>query len=366
MARASGMAAALGCSAPPNLRAELHEYRRGGMIYRRLGRTDLFVSLLGFGSHTDQRYQVRADWGSRLNEEGQARRDRQISRAVDLGVNMIDVYQDCGQWEPMARLVKGRREKFVLSLKKEYPGPTADIIDNGARLFGHMDLFRFVIYDTGGLVQKTIEKWDVVRKGKAAGKIRAIGIATHDPDTMVRALRELEGLDFIFFPYNFIHDRVAYGEFLPLAAQRGLGLLAMKPLGTGSITRLDPRRPRPDAKPEGDSLSVTLRNLREQTPSLAQAVERLTRELDRGAEETLAQAALRYVFSKPFLTCALPGMWMDEEVEENYQALSAFASGPTATAPSLAAAAGVASALGESWLPQHYRWLDRKWKTFRA
>ena len=31
----------------------------------------------------------------------------------------------------MSRLVKGRRDKFVLSLKKELPGPTADIIDNG-------------------------------------------------------------------------------------------------------------------------------------------------------------------------------------------------------------------------------------------
>ena len=31
----------------------VHEFRRGGMVYRQLGRSDLYVSLLSFGSHTD-------------------------------------------------------------------------------------------------------------------------------------------------------------------------------------------------------------------------------------------------------------------------------------------------------------------------
>ena len=29
----------------------IREYRRGGMLYRRLGKTDLFVSTLSFGSY---------------------------------------------------------------------------------------------------------------------------------------------------------------------------------------------------------------------------------------------------------------------------------------------------------------------------
>ena len=353
---------ALGAAACLPGKAEVREYRRGGMVYRRLGRTGVFVSLLGYGSHTDYRYRLRAPWGSVLNEEGQRRRDRQISRAIDLGVSMIDVYQDCGQWEPMAQLARGRRDRLVLSLKKEFPGPTADVIDNGCRLFGYMDLFRFVIYDTKELTQRTIERWDVVRKAKEAGKIRAIGIATHDPDIMVRAIRELEGLDFIFFPYNFIHDRVAYSEFLPLAVKHEIGLLAMKPLGTGSITKLDSRRPRPDAKPEGETLALNLGNLRERTPMLAEAVTALTQELDRAPEETLAQAALRFLFSKPYLTCALPGMWLDEEVEENYLALATYASGRAASTGVIKAASAVASAAGPSWLPAEYRWLDRRWR----
>lgn len=359
-------AAALGLGAHylPALSAnDVREYRRGGMVYRRLGKSDIDVSLLGFGSHTDRLYRVRAPWGSQLTEEGQARRDRRIVKAMDLGINLFDVYASAGQWEPMARLVKGRRDKVVLSLKKELPGPTADIIDDGARLFGYMDLFRFVVYDEGKLAHETLEKWDVLRKGKEAGKIRAIGIATHDPAIMLVCLRELEGLDFMLFPYNFIHSRVAYMDFLPAAIEQNIGLLAMKPLGAGSITTLDSRRPRKDAKPESDRLLLNLRNLHERTPLLEEAVRKLTEELDRGPEETLAQSALRYLFSKPFLTCALPGMWLEEELEENYRALAAYASGKRAHSPTWEAAARVADMTRQAWLPKRYRWLDQKWKT---
>jgi hypothetical protein len=40
-------------SAPPR------EYERGGMVYRRLGRTGMDISLLSFGSHTDPVDRVR-------------------------------------------------------------------------------------------------------------------------------------------------------------------------------------------------------------------------------------------------------------------------------------------------------------------
>jgi aryl-alcohol dehydrogenase-like predicted oxidoreductase len=338
------------------------EFQRGGMVYRRLGSTDLHVSLLGFGSHIERDYRVRAPWGSQLNQEGQARRDRRIARAMDLGVNFFDVYANSGQWEPMARMVKGRRDKAVLSLKKELPLPTADIIDDGARLFGYMDLFRFVIYDEAELTPETLERWDVLRKGKAAGKIRAIGIATHDPAAMLRAMRALEGLDFIFFPFNFIHSRVAYSDFLPEAVKRNIGLLCMKPLGSGSITVLDPRRPRKDARPEGSRLSADLGPGRSRSPLLQAAVEKLLSELDRAPDETLAQASLRFVFSKPYLSSVLPGMWLDEELEENYVALTAYASGREIPAGPLRAAAAVAELTRQAWLPSRYRWLDQKWK----
>ena len=87
------------------------------MVYRQLGNSDLHVSLLSFGSHCDPAYKVKAKHGRVLNSEGQERRDRQLARSFDLGVNMVDNYENNGQWEPLARLVKaapGQGARFDL------------------------------------------------------------------------------------------------------------------------------------------------------------------------------------------------------------------------------------------------------------
>jgi len=53
----------------------VRQYRRGGRVYRRLGQTDMDVSLLSFGSHTDSadRRPTGPD-KTVLTAEGQARR----------------------------------------------------------------------------------------------------------------------------------------------------------------------------------------------------------------------------------------------------------------------------------------------------
>ena len=68
------------------------EFRRGRMIYRPLGNTGMNVSLLSFGSHADHAYKVKGKLGDVLNEEGQARRNRHLTKAFDLGLNFTDVY----------------------------------------------------------------------------------------------------------------------------------------------------------------------------------------------------------------------------------------------------------------------------------
>ena len=129
------------CGATSLAAPAVAEYRRRGMTYRRLGQTDLQLSLLSFGSHTDPADRRRAGPGkTMLTPEGQARRDRMIARALDLGVNLLDVYDSEGQWEPAARLVKPKRDQVLISLAHEC---TPREIDRACRLFGHVDLYRF-------------------------------------------------------------------------------------------------------------------------------------------------------------------------------------------------------------------------------
>jgi aryl-alcohol dehydrogenase-like predicted oxidoreductase len=333
--------------------APVVEYRRGGMVYRKLGRTGLDVSLLSFGSHTDPKDRVTAGSAKTvLTEAGQARRDRILSRAFDFGVNLLDVYASEGQWEPAARMVRGRRDKVLVSLAHEI---TPQEVDRAAKMFGHVDLYRFHAPDMG---DEVLHNWDTLRKAKEAGKVRAIGIATHIESTMSRALDELDDLDFIYFPYNFIHARADYGSFLPRAVAKQVGLIAMKPLASGSIMRLDPRA-RPGAAPEFEQLQLWQSHNR---PILPAAVAELTKSLDRMADETLCMAAMRFVYAKPFISTAIAGMFEMPLLEDNYKALERYRESRPAETAALDHARQLARACEDEWLPRDYRWLEKQWR----
>jgi len=328
------------------------EYRRAGMTYRRLGRTDLYPSLLSFGSHTDPADRVKAPNGTVLTPQGQARRDRIVARAFDLGVNLLDVYASEGQWEPAARMVKGRRNKILISVANDV---SLREVDRACGMFGHVDLYRF---HTAAIDQKALEDWDVLRKAKEAGKIRAIGIATHIERTMLEAITELEGIDYLFFPYNFIHARADYSAFLPEAQRRGTGLIAMKPLASGSIMKLDPMA-RPGAKPEFGELQLWQTNNR---PILPAAVAELTKSLARLPDETLCMAAMRFVYSRPFVSAAITGMFEERLLEDNYRAMARFEEMSRDEHAALKAAERLSQLLEARWLPADYRWLEEQWR----
>ena len=350
----AGLLAGRALAATGDLQAPgLREYRRGGMVYRRLGQTDMDVSLLSFGSHTDPADRLPAGQDKTiLNPAGQARRDRIIAHAFDLGVNLLDVYASEGQWEPAAQMVRGRRDKILISLAHEI---TPKDIDQAAKFFGHVDLYRFCAQQ---IDQSALENWDLLRKAKEAGKIRAIGISVHIERTMNMALDELEGIDFIIFPYNFIHARADYGEFLPRAIRKGVGLIAMKPLASGSIMGLDPRA-RAGAKPEFETLQLWQTQNR---PILPAAVAQLTASLSRMPDETLCMAAMRFAYSRPFLSAALTGMFEDRLLADNYKALTRYSEMRPEEQSALGAAKQLAALHGASWLRPEYRWLEEQWR----
>jgi aryl-alcohol dehydrogenase-like predicted oxidoreductase len=322
------------------------------MVYRRLGKTEMDVSLLAFGSHTDPADRLPAGPDKTvLTAQGQARRDRIIAHAFDLGVNLLDVYATEGQWEPAAKLVRGRRDKFLISLAHDI---TPKDIDQAARFFEYVDLYRFCAQE---IDQPTLENWDLLRKAKEAGKIRAIGISTHVERTMTMALDELEGIDFLIFPYNFIHARADYSQFLPRALRQGIGLIAMKPLASGSIMKLDPRA-RPGAKPEFDDLQLWQRGNK---PVLPAAVAELTESLNRLPDETLCMAAMRFVYSRLFLATAVTGMFEDRLLEDNYKALTRYSEMRPEEQTALGRARQLASLCGTNWLRPDYRWLEEQW-----
>jgi aryl-alcohol dehydrogenase-like predicted oxidoreductase len=357
-----GTALALGAASSPSWAAveapPVAEFRRGGMVYRRLGQTDMYPSLLSFGSHTDHAYWIKTSWGTMLSEEGQKRRDRHILHGLDLGVNLFDLYEHEGQWEPVKRVLGSNRSRVLLSACRDFNEYVGDSIDRACRLFGHVDLYRLHGSDFENIDGRMLADWDVLRRAKEAGKVRALGISVHNEEILMQALAQLEGIDYVFFPYNFIYARADFSRFIPAARAQGVGLIAMKPVALGSIVNLDPRARKGGPRPENEQWT----NIGSQSNVIAPAVvAAMTKVLNRLPDESLCQAAIRFVYAKKFLTCTLAGMWDDQWIDENYAALTRYEEMGREETAALEMAAKVARRIGPAFLPPDYRWLGARW-----
>jgi diketogulonate reductase-like aldo/keto reductase len=129
-----------------------------------------------------------------------------------------------------------------------------------------------------------------LRAWKEEGRIRYLGI-THYSSSAYADLEKImraETLDFVQLNYS-LDEREAEQRLLPLAAERGIAILANLPFGQGRLFK-------------------TLRG---------KAVPQWLR--DAGCE-TWSQALLKFTLSHPAVTCIIPGTGNPEHMAENCRA----------------------------------------------
>jgi aryl-alcohol dehydrogenase-like predicted oxidoreductase len=295
---------------------------QGTMPSSELGKTGIKLSKLGFGSHMSPDILKFTD-----------EREKIIHEAYDLGVRLFDVYdveQSCFQYEPMGRYLKPMINDVVISISfSPYEGRTAEQeLERDLKLFGrdHIDL-----------VRKWVESPDdptfvTLLKAKEQGKIRALGMMIHDVSHLDKALATGVPLDYVLLPYNFYHNICWYGEkpddFNPLVKtirDKGMGLLTMKPFA-------------------GDFLVTPFVNI--------------AKEMNPGKEVSFPKAAIRWILNSGINADAtLTGMYTLSHVYENVAAYydSAISKEERDLLDRLREAAETSS---QSWLPDHYKWLD--------
>ncbi len=128
---------------------------------------------------------------------------------------------------------------------------------------------------------ETLKEW------KAAGRIRYIGITTSHGrrhEMLEQALKE-EDFDFVQFSYNVV-DREAEQRLLPLAAERGIAVIANRPFQRGGLFDLVENKPLPAWAAECDCANW-------------------------------AQLFLKFVVSHPAVTCAIPATSQVAHMQEN-------------------------------------------------
>lgn len=196
------------------------------MEYRRLGRTELQVSVLGVGC--GYLSVVEGDEGIRL-----------LERAFELGINYFDGRYGDSNFK-LRPLLARQRDQCVIVTK------TAETTAEGAlRRVGedldeletdYIDVFLLRTY-TREMLQRHLAPGGSIeglRRARETGKIRFIGISGHGDLTVLAQGIETGLVDVVLFPLNIVR-REALELLIPVAQAQDVGLAVMKPVSTGVI-----------------------------------------------------------------------------------------------------------------------------------
>ena len=193
-----------------------------------LGSTGLMVSEVAFGGIPIQR----------LSDDGAV---QVVQQCLDMGVNFLDTAHGYGPSEErIGRAIAGRREGLVLASK--CPGRTVDMFQEQLALsmerlgVAHIDLYQFHGVSNREAYEQIAAPGGALEAAQEAvedGRIGHIGLTSHKLDIAVLAAGS--GLfESIMFPFNYITSEPAE-ELIPLCRERGVGFIAMKPMGGGLL-----------------------------------------------------------------------------------------------------------------------------------
>ncbi|HEX9799134.1 MAG TPA: aldo/keto reductase [Thermoanaerobaculia bacterium] len=217
---------------------------RGGMRYRRLGRTGLEVSEIGFGSVPLDDPEV-------------------LLYAAELGVNYVDTspcYRGGRCEEAIGRALERARDRFVVTTKwcpHHFGRPARkqvflDLLDGSLRRLrtDHVDIVlnHEVGRSSDGLGYARLENPEMLaafETARRAGKVRFLGASGHDGDLMDVMTRAVDSgnFDVLLCRYSFL-DYPDQQKLIDRAHAAGVGFVAMKTLAGAKGAELDRFRSR--------------------------------------------------------------------------------------------------------------------------
>ena len=219
------------------------------MEYRRLGKTDISLSALGFGT-----MRLPTIDGV-FNQVDIPKAKELVRKAIDSGVNYVDTaypYHGNGFSESAVKeiLADGYRDKVYLGDKlsvwfcESYEDCEAFFEGQLERCgTDHFDLY--VLHSLAGDLWEKAKKLDVFRlfeQKKKEGKIKYLGFSFHDSYELFQEIADYYPWDFCILQYNFMDtDHQAGERGLRYAAQKGMGVLIMEPLKGGQLANETPK-----------------------------------------------------------------------------------------------------------------------------
>ena len=167
--------------------------------------------------------------------------DRVLEKAIAAGINLFDTARGYSDSESKFGRVLPRYRGRVLIASKSFSRGAADIlldIDTSLRNLrsDHIDIYQCHNVASEADLEKVLAPDGAVAgmlKAQAQGKIGHIGLSGHKPRILAMALERF-AFATIQVPANFMETE-SMRELIPSAHRRGVGVIAMKPMGGGNI-----------------------------------------------------------------------------------------------------------------------------------
>lgn len=201
------------------------------MQYRRLGKTEWSVSLVGMGGIPIQNISF---------EEA----EKVLHAALEAGINFFDTaraYTDSE--EKMGRVFGSYRERQKVYIATKSPALTKEGILEDIELslknlqVDYIDLYQLHNVKEQEALDKVLGPQGAVEgllEAQKKGLIKHLGITGHVPEILIKALKT--GLFYtVQFPFNAVETE-ALKELLPLAQELDVGTIVMKPLAGGALS----------------------------------------------------------------------------------------------------------------------------------
>lgn len=293
------------------------------MQYRRLGKTELKVSVVGVGT-----WQFGGEWG---HDYTQTEVDQVLSAAKEEGINLIDTAECYGDHLSESFigdfLKRDKREDWIIATKfghffhshmnrtdgygvKEVQAQLDRSLT--ALQTDYIDLYQF--HSGNDEAFNNDDLWTMLDKQKQAGKIKHLGLSLNKSNSMHQTSHAAEvGASTIQIVYNRL-DRKPENDVFPACQQDDLGVLARVPLASGLLsgkyqvgTRFSSNDVR--ARHNGEELD-------QQLELIAKIQEQ---EVPTGTN--MAQWALAWCLQHPAVTCVIPGCKDVAQVRSNAEAI---------------------------------------------
>ncbi|MBF8303012.1 MAG: Aldo/keto reductase [Candidatus Dadabacteria bacterium] len=292
------------------------------MKLKRLGRTNVLVSEIGFGAWaisgrgygpTDDKDSIRA-----------------LHRALDLGVNFIDtadIYGDGHSEELIGRVLRGRNDKEAIiatkfgwdfyrdggirsNLKRNY---ISFALEKSLKRLGREWIDIYQIHNSKPDDIERDNVYETLDEFKKQGKIRFYGVSAYYVEDGIEAIKTGKP-DTIQIIYNILEQEVEVKLF-PLAIKNDIGIIAREPLASGLLTG----KYNENSKfPKTDHRHGWSKKFLEESARKVSRLKFLEKE-----GQTLIQAALRFSLSYKAVSVVIPGAKTINQVEENISAAEA-------------------------------------------